>query len=514
MKRLVIGVTGLLSTAGIVVLAAYLLIFSASADRAARAVPADAAVYLNIYLEPSAGQRMNLYGLIGRLPGFADPATLEEKIHDVAQRLIGQTGIDYAADLRPWLGDQVALAISPGEASDGGPQMLLLAAVAEPGASAAIDRIMTRDGITFAPETYRGVSVKVGASVSYGLLDDLLLVGSSASGVRSAIDAETGAAPSLADSAEFAGALRRVPADHLGSIYLDLRSLVGAGGMDQVGGYTTIAVALVAEAAGVRLVGEVPFAGSVPEAGEAFALARESSSLAEWMPDNAQAEAILFGLQQTMTALEQQIRGTTAMQDAAEALNQLRALAAIGLGINVDRDLLPLFDREAGIVLEDGGGQSMVQLLLRPSDPGAVSESLGRMRDALRDRGSRVTMSMFGGHEVTSIVVPEIGQVAYALADGVVVAAFERDAVIAVLRAHARGETLAGTDGYRDAFDLVGARSGHEVWVDVAGSIDALGEMLQFDEETRGILLQVGAFALSAPARDNHLEINAVLTVK
>ena len=88
MKRLVIGVTGLLSTAGIIVLAGYLLVFSASADRAARAVPADAAVYLNIYLEPSAGQRMNLYGLIGRLPGFADPATLEQKIHDVAQRRI------------------------------------------------------------------------------------------------------------------------------------------------------------------------------------------------------------------------------------------------------------------------------------------------------------------------------------------------------------------------------------------------------------------------------------------
>ncbi len=514
MKRLVIGVTGLLSTAGIIVLAGYLLVFSASADRAARAVPADAAVYLNIYLEPSAGQRMNLYGLIGRLPGFADPATLEQKIHDVAQRLLAQTGIDYAADLRPWLGDQVALAISAGEASDGGPQMLLLAAVAEPGASVAVDRIMTRDSAEFDPETYRGVALKVGASVSYALLDDLLLVGSSAAEVRSAIDAETGAAPSLADSAEFAAALRLVPADHLGSIYLDLRSLVGAGEMEQVGGYATVAVALVAEAAGVRLLGEVPFVGAGSEAGEAFALAGEASSLAGWMPADAQAEAILFGLQQMMTALEQQISGSTAMQDAAEALNQLRALAAIGLGINVDRDLLPLFDREVGIVLEGGGGQSMVQLLLRPSDPGAASESLDRMRDALQDRGSRVTTSMIEGIQVTTIVVPEIGQVAYALADEVVVVAFEPDAVTAVLRARVRGETLAGTDGYRDAFDLVGTHRGHEVWVDVAGSNEALGEMLQFDEETRGILLRIGAFALSAPARDNHLEINAILTVK
>jgi len=74
---------------GIVVVVGYLLVFAAHPDRAARVAPADTAVYLNVYLQPSTGQKLNLFELVGRLPGFRDPATLEDKIHDVAQRLLG-----------------------------------------------------------------------------------------------------------------------------------------------------------------------------------------------------------------------------------------------------------------------------------------------------------------------------------------------------------------------------------------------------------------------------------------
>jgi hypothetical protein len=44
MHRLVIALTTLLSLVGITVVAGYLLVFSASTDRAAAAVPADAPV--------------------------------------------------------------------------------------------------------------------------------------------------------------------------------------------------------------------------------------------------------------------------------------------------------------------------------------------------------------------------------------------------------------------------------------------------------------------------------------
>lgn len=517
MKRLVIGATGLLSAAGIVVLVGYLLVFSASADRAARAVPAGAAVYLNFYLQPSTGQRMNLYGLIGRLPGFGDPATLEQKIHDVAQRLIGEAEIDYEADIRPWLGNQLALAITPGDTLADDPHLLLLAAVRDAAAEESVDRVMSRGGATFSAEVHRGITVKIGDEVSYALLDDLLVIGDSAGQVRAAIDADADAAPSLADSSGFGMALRRVPADHVGSIYVDLRALASAGGIEQLGGYSTAAMALVAEDAGLHLVGDAPFddAEAVDAAREAFALGSEPSSLADWMPADTTAEVVLFGLRQTIVALEEQVAESPALEEAAAALNQLRALAAIGLGINLDRDVLTLLDREVSVAIGDGaGGQPAMQLLLRPSDPAAASESLGRMRDALAQRGSRVATQPAGQIEITVVDVPEIGQIAYALTDGVVILALDPDDVAAILAVRAGGQTLSATRGYRDAFGLAGTRGGNEAWVDVAGAIEAAGEMLEIDDQTRGILLRIGAFAVTAPTHDNRLEIHAVLTVR
>ena len=68
MRRLVPAVTGLLTVVGIVVVVGYLLVFAAHPDRAARVAPADTAVYLNVYLQPSTGQKLNLFELVGRLP--------------------------------------------------------------------------------------------------------------------------------------------------------------------------------------------------------------------------------------------------------------------------------------------------------------------------------------------------------------------------------------------------------------------------------------------------------------
>ena len=72
--------------------------------------PAKSAVYVNVYLQPSTGQQMNLAGLIGRLPGFADEASLDEKVDQIVDNLLSETGVDYRTQVKPWLGDQVAIA--------------------------------------------------------------------------------------------------------------------------------------------------------------------------------------------------------------------------------------------------------------------------------------------------------------------------------------------------------------------------------------------------------------------
>lgn len=519
MHRLVVALTTFLTLVGAVVVAGYLFIFAAQSDRAAQAVPADASVYATVYLQPSTGQKLNLAALLGRVPGFEDSASLDQKIHEITARLLGEAGLDYEDDIRPWLGNQLSIAARPNGIDPTSAEMLVVVGVKpEADAAAAVERIAQDLSLQATAEDRDGTQLMVADGTSWALLDDLLLVGSSAEIVRAGLDAATDRSPSLADSPRFDRAMDQLPADHLAAVYLDLEALSGESGLgDQMGGYSTASLALLVEPTGLRMAGTAPFdvdAAPAP-AREAFALASEPSALAEWMPATTQLEAVVFGLSQTLQAAEEQLGAQDTTGDIAAAINQLRALAALGLGISIDQDLLPLFDRETGVALT---GLDTLQpgglLLLRPSDADAAAASLDRMRDAVRDRGAAIDETQVAGVTVTSVSLPDLGMLAYAVHDGVVMIGFSADDVAASLSARADGSSLAEDQRYRAAWELAGTRGGNELWLDAAAVVDAAGDSLGVTGEARDILLQVGSVAMTAPARNDHSEFHLVLTVR
>jgi hypothetical protein len=517
--RLVIALTTLLTLTGATVVAGYLLIFAAAPDRAARAVPADAAVYATLYLQPSAGQRMNLGALLGTVPGFADQASLDQKIHEVAQRLLGQSGINYEVNVRHWLGDQLSFAFTPDGSDPAAGRAIVLLAVRDRAlADAALARIVADRDLAVSAEDHGGVTVQVGDGFAYALLDDLLIYGNDAAAVESALDADAGRIDALAASADFVAAMRRVPADHLASAYVDLGRVAGAVDAEaQVGGYSTASVALVVEPKGLRLVGTAPFdpAGTDEDGRAAFALASEPSSLASWMPADTQVELVVFGMAQSMAGIEAGMARTPQLSDAADALSQLRAVAAVYLGIDVDADLLPLFDREAALAVTDLTAQPGGQLLLRPGDPAAAQASLARIEDALRTRGgAEIGSEERSGSTITTVSLPQVGSLAYAISDGVIVVGLDADRVAAALDAHGADSTLAHEARYQDAWLLAGARGGNELYVDVADIVDAAGDGLGVAGDERDILLRVGALGMTAPATAGASEFHAVLTTR
>ena len=517
MRRVVVATTSLLVLLGALVVASYLLLLSAVADRASRAVPADTALYVNVYLQPSSGQQMNLLGLVGKLQGFGDPAALEGKIDEVVQRLLGEAGIDYLGDLRPWLGTQLAFAAAP---RPGGstPGELVLAAVKDPAAAReAVPRLFSGLEISLTPDVIRGQDVMLSEGTSYALLDDLLIVANTPDRLRAALEADADVAPALADSPAFADAMRDVPADHLASVYVDLPRALALTELSHVGGFSAAALAVTADADGLHLHGAARFANDAASeaARAAFAMGTRTSTLADWMPTDTSAEAVLFGAAHSFDDLEAGLAEEGAFAPAADALNQLRAIASLGLGINVDRDLLPLLDGEAAVALRALGTDGpRGQLLLRPSDPEAAQSALDRMRSSLADRGARVTTAQVAGTSLTTIAVPQIGTIAFAMADGVVLFALDPADVAAALEAHATGRTLGGDERYRAAFELAGGRAGNEFWADVPSAVNALAGIFDPGSELRDILHQFGELAISAAANDDRLEINGVLTVE
>ena len=140
--------------------------------------------------------------------------------------------------------------------------------------------------------------------------------------------------------------------------------------------------------------------------------------------------------------------------------------------------------------------------------------ALDRMRDGLAARGSSVATRSLRGVTITSVTIPEIARLAYAVVDGVVVFGLDADDVAASVDAHADGVTLAAVEGYTAAFELAGAHAGNELWVDLPGLMDASAEIFDPGSEFRDILHQIGELAAAASASSDHLEIRAILTVK
>ncbi|HYN64091.1 MAG TPA: DUF3352 domain-containing protein, partial [Candidatus Limnocylindrales bacterium] len=249
LHRLAIALTTLLGLVGAAVVAGYLLVFAVGTDRMAAAVPADAATYATVYLQPTTGQQMNLATLMSNVPGFADAASLDQKIHEISARFLGQAGIDYEADVRPWIGNQLSIAAKPGAALADQPRWLLLASVKDAAlAREALDRIATGRGLTGAGATYQEVPITIAQGLAWAVQPDLLILAPDRAALAEALDAYADRRPSLADKPEYIVAMRRLPADHLAAAYLDLEALAEAAGIgDQLSGYSAVGAALMAE---------------------------------------------------------------------------------------------------------------------------------------------------------------------------------------------------------------------------------------------------------------------------
>ena len=517
MHRLVIALVALIGLTAATFVVGYLFLFSASTDRAAALAPANSAFYINIYLQPSTGQQMNLSGLIGRLPGFADDATLDEKVDQVVQNLLSGSGIDYRAQVKPWLGNQVAIAGWPGGEGLAEPVPVLIADVKDiEAARAAIADLVANGGASFAAETYGGVDLQVSEEATYAFVDDMLVVGPEAGAVHSVIDASSGEG-SLADRDDFRSTMDALEADHLAALFIDLSAVGEATGTaDQLSSVTTAGAVLVAEADGLRLSGSAPFDAAASEASDraGFALGGEPSSLVDWMPESTIAEVVIFGLRETLEDAEAAVGEVPEGEDIASTIDTLRALAAFGLGIDLDADLLPLLDREVALAIGGFSGDLPTgQLLLRPTDAEAAEGALDRLAESLSGIGATVETQTSGETEVTVVTIPETAEVAYTLVDGIVILGFSPADVDAAITAHASGRTLGSSDRYTRTFEVAGTRAGNEGFVDVGALLALLGEPAELPADARDILLQVGTIGFTAPSRDDQIEFHAVLTV-
>jgi hypothetical protein len=90
--------------------------FFSTGSQPAEALPDSTVAYFSVDLDPSGGQKIEAIKTLRKFPGFNDKINLEtdddlrERLFEEVTRSGGCEGLDYAEDVKPWLGSRAAMA--------------------------------------------------------------------------------------------------------------------------------------------------------------------------------------------------------------------------------------------------------------------------------------------------------------------------------------------------------------------------------------------------------------------
>jgi hypothetical protein len=382
---------------------------AAPEDSTARLVPPDALLYAHLSTSEGRTQDARLLELAGRF------STLRERVPALAMALTPAAGgLDYARDVRPWLGDEAAVALLDGGGA--GPEPMLLAAVED---RPAAERMLAGLGARPAGRHAGVPLLSLPPRATAAFTEEHLVIGPAAA-VTGAIDrAGEDRPPALADARVY----RRAAEQRQGAASLELfatttglrRLLDGASGPAGTAGRLLMSphlegvhAQIAAEERGVRATARVLRAPGVEPA--AF-----EPTLADHVPSGAAGFLALPGVD-AMTALAGRAGGAALLAGIEEAL-------PTAAGIELE-DLLAPVGEEAVLSVQAGEAAPIFTLASRTRDAASTRESLARLQGPVSERlggGPFQQRELRGADAFALQVTPEL-EPSYAVSKGAVVA--------------------------------------------------------------------------------------------
>ncbi len=209
-------------------------------------VPADSVAYGEVRMDLPGDQARKLGEFLSKFPGFADQAAIETKVREALDQLVssGTDGVQtYGADIEPWFEGELAFAVGPIPAAGAMDDpmtaasavraLLLISIKDEALARAWFTDAFGEAGVTGTTEAYNGTDLTVfggadmgGVEAAFGIIGGTVVVAGDLASVKAAVD--TRGQGALTDEAGFSAALAATESDHVGFIYVDLRSLMDA----------------------------------------------------------------------------------------------------------------------------------------------------------------------------------------------------------------------------------------------------------------------------------------------
>ena len=209
--------------------AAAFLLMRGAGEELLQLVPASSEVVVTAYLDPSAGQKVNLMALADRFPALRDDQRIGEQVDDVLDSALEGTGLSHE-DVRPWLGSQVAIVVDVGANVDLPTVSFLVASKDDDAAREALDKALQGSLGTEQTSEYRGAAMHIfgsgTSSVGYVIVDHVVVLSNHSIGLTRVIDVSAGSALAIADDPAFQETISSLPEGKLGLAYVNPTEIV------------------------------------------------------------------------------------------------------------------------------------------------------------------------------------------------------------------------------------------------------------------------------------------------
>jgi Protein of unknown function (DUF3352) len=520
--------------------AAAVLTFSflrGSADSMVSLAPSDTSVYVNLDLDPSAGQQLALNSILGKFPGLGG-SSRDATINHWLDSAVQPSGLSHT-DIRTWLGSQLSLIVLGSTGAAAPSEVSLLASTDDTAAQAMFAKYKSGPlGHTqhWTTATYDGVTVNAGQDPSgaiqvWAVTAGTVIAGTSESAVDEVIDTSQGKHANLASTADYTAVQAQLPNDRVAFVYLNvpsLDSLIPSGAASAsvssvLNGYRGIGEAVVASSSGITVSGTIDFDAAKLNAATRAMLgvpAHANGALA-YVPAHALGFVTLVGLSQILRNLVS-LAGPSIGASASQALQQL--------GITGPSGIINHLTGDAGIEVEQEQGTQVPSgaLLIGTNSSVAAQTFLDGLTGAACSAAqacgaSTVTRQTYRGVTISTITIPNVnaGELgpSYAVDDGWAIVASTPAEVRAVVDAKRAGN-ITTSPQYRVVAGQVGASNDGMFYLDVQAIVAAVRTVLPtdaritFDQQVAPYLTPIQAIGASSQYFGDHVATSEFVLIR
>lgn len=454
------AVGGAAAAVALVVLVALLALTSGGRQKppptgAARLVPANALIYLHASSDGDRDAVRRMLGLARRFPSFP-------RIRDalLARLPNGGRPLSYGKDVAPWIGREVGLAVldTGGRAAES----LVIVSVAD----RRVGERFVRRAATGIAANYRGTVVRTYGGGASAFVGPYLVFGTRRA-IQAAVDQLGGRTPSLAANTTFRRAMRGMPAGRFADGYASragVRTVLGGRGgplgiagvlLDQPG-LRGVGMAITPADAGSRIRLHV-IRDTAPAQANRPVFATFKPGLADAVPKTAMAYLGLTGLDHAAGRLLGLAAASGPTGARLQGLLRTRGReVARRAGVNVERDVLPLFSGEVALWLAPSVPVPYITVIAHTDHEEDTRVALARLQAPLTQlftapetgAGQAPTFAekSVEGTKTFSLALSPGFEIDYAVFDGKLVISTNLEGIRAVKRASG---PLTDTDAYR-----------------------------------------------------------------